>query len=612
MSKSGQAAFWAALVLSSQAALADVTPEEVWQNWQDTATAQGQKVTAANTAMDGDTLTVSGITVEMTGEGGTGSALIGEIKFRDKGDGTVAIITPDSFPVLLTLPPTPGVAGAAASELKLTVTMPGADITASGVPQSLSYATKAPTVEILADVTESGSAEAAKVQAKLSDVTVNYLVEAAESGSNLTEDFAAKTLDFSVQTTGMSEGNGTFALSLSNIGGKVEMTGIPEDGMADMPTALNKGMTLDLDASYGIGTFSLLAEEAGTDIKMAGTLGGGNLALTMDARNFLYDAATKSIALNVESMNPVDFQVDTFSATLATLTSKLEMSGANWSAAGENDAALKAGLKMSAAFALGASSFDFQGTDKTDMSGEAAVRPTTVMASIGGLDTSFAMDAAAMQFDIGTKAVKMTMSSPDLPMPEASVDVTEIAMDFAMPLAKSVAPAPFNLLTKVVDLNVADALWSMVDPGGVLPHDPATLIIDTKGTATLTRDLIEDAMAMAEGAPPGMVNSLDLTQFLFRVAGAEFTAAGAFTFDNTDTTTIPGMPLPTGKIDIKGVGVNGLIDKLVSMGLLPEDQAMQGRMMISMFANSSADKDEITSVLEFKDGHFYANGQQLQ
>ena len=197
-------------------------------------------------------------------------------------------------------------------------------------------------------------------------------------------------------------------------------------------------------------------------------------------------------------------------------------------------------------------------------------------------------------------------------MPEAAVSVTELALDFAMPLAKSSQPAPFNLLVKVVDLGVADALWAMVDPGGMLPHDPATVILDTEGTTTLTRDLVDSAMAMQSGEAPGLLNSLDLTQMLLRAAGAELTAAGGFTFDNTDMTTLPGMPLPTGKIDIKGVGVNGLIDTLVTMGLLPEDQAMQGRMMLSMFANSSADKDEITSVLEFKDGHFFANGQQLQ
>ncbi|MEY3533709.1 MAG: hypothetical protein RI979_1733 [Pseudomonadota bacterium] len=34
--------------------------------------------------------------------------------------------------------------------------------------------------------------------------------------------------------------------------------------------------------------------------------------------------------------------------------------------------------------------------------------------------------------------------------------------------------------------------------------------------------------------------------------------------------------------------------------------------MIAMFANPGAGEDELTSVLEFKDKGFFANGQQLQ
>ena len=56
----------------------------------------------------------------------------------------------------------------------------------------------------------------------------------------------------------------------------------------------------------------------------------------------------------------------------------------------------------------------------------------------------------------------------------------------------------------------------------------------------------------------------------------------------------------------------GLLDALVSMGMLSEDDAMGARMMIAMFANPGAGEDELTSVLEFKDKGFFANGQQLQ
>ncbi len=598
-------AFALIFAFAAQAALADVTPDEVWQSWQDNAATQGQKITAASTALDGNTLIVSGITVQATEQDAAGSVLIGEMQFRDLGDGTVAIVLPDSFPVLLTVPPTPGIDGAKPEELHLTVTMPGAQIIASGVPQSVSYATQAPSVEIAADIGDDASADKARLSVKLTQVTGNYLIEAAESGTNLTEDFSAQSLDLSLLTMDAAHQDLTMTLSLADINGKAELTGIPPGGMGDMAAALQQGATLDAKAAYGIGSFDMAGKDGDQDVKVTGALGGGTLDLGLAATRLTYTASGKSISFNLAVSDGATGDPTTISATLANTVSRFEMSGANWAGIEDFPAAVKAGLKMAGAFGLGPSSFDL-------VSGaEGAV--TSANAQLGGLETFFAMDAGQMHYGLGAKAVKATLAAPELPVPQAGLDVTELALDFAMPLARSDKAAPFNLLAKVVDLTVADALWSMVDPGGMLPHDPAVLIIDTKGSATLTEDLMPDAVDPmgGSGAAP-QLNALDLTQILLKLAGAEVTASGALTFDNTDMETFYGVPLPTGKIDIRALGLNGLIDKLVTMGLVPEDQAMQGRMMLSMFANTVPDKDEITSALEFKDGHFFANGQQLQ
>jgi hypothetical protein len=394
-------------------------------------------------------------------------------------------------------------------------------------------------------------------------------------------------------------------LSVTDIAGRAELTDIPASGMADLQLALNEGMTMDLNASYGIGSIDITGKDAGDPIKMAGTMAGGSFIMAMAASTFHYDATSKSLALNFAGKDKTTKADFGFSGTLADFTSQLDMLGANWAQIEDFPAALKAGLQMSGGFALGASSFDFNSVegDKT----------TKVKSSFGAANSSFAMDAAKMRYSAGTKAIALSLTSPEIPVPEVSVTLGELVFDLAMPIMKSDTPAAFSYLTKLVDLAVPEALWGMIDPGSALPHDPATLIIDTKGTVTLTRDLMEDAMAIAGGAGDApLLNSLDLTQILLRVAGAEVTALGGFTFDNTDTTTIPDMPYPTGKVDIRALGVNALIDKLIAMGLLPEDQAMQGRMMMSMFANTSADKDEITSTLEFKDKHFFANGARLQ
>ncbi|MGB5067092.1 MAG: DUF2125 domain-containing protein, partial [Albidovulum sp.] len=60
------------------------------------------------------------------------------------------------------------------------------------------------------------------------------------------------------------------------------------------------------------------------------------------------------------------------------------------------------------------------------------------------------------------------------------------------------------------------------------------------------------------------------------------------------------------------IGGNGLIDKLVGMGLVPEDQAKGVRLMMGLFAVKTGD-DTLTSKIEFKeDGGVYANGQRIQ
>ena len=585
---------------------ADVTPEEVWANWQTAKSMGGNTVTAASTSMDGDTLTVTGITVTLPGEGGAGTATLDEMQFQDNGDGTVAIILPDSFPLRLQMPADPNVAGATPLDLTLTVSLPDADITASGVPESISYVTDMPVIEVAADVAEGtgDTATTATIAAKLTEVSGTYLVEAAESGTNISQEMAAKTLDLSVKSSGTTPDNDVaITLSLTDLAGKGQLNDIPASGMDDLQLALNEGMTLDFGGSYGIGSVDVSGKDAGDPIKLTATVGGGNFVMAMAATSFHYDAASKSISLNVAGTDQTSGAEFSFSGALADLSSQFDMAGANWADTDEFDVALKSGLKLSGAFGLGASSFDFNSVEAGQL--------TKLKASVGGADTSFAMAAAQMRYSIGSKAIALAISSPEIPLPEVAIDLAELAFDLAMPVTKSDSPAPFSYLTKVIDLKVPEALWAMVDPTGTLPHGPATMILDTKGSVTLTEDLINDAMAGGPTTPP-LLHALDLTQLLVRFAGAEVMASGAFTFDNTDTTTIPDMPYPTGKMDITALGVNGLIDKLVAMGLLPEDQAMQGRMMMSMFANTSADKDEITSTLEFKDKHFYANGQQLQ
>lgn len=597
----------AALILSAQTAWADVTPEQVWQSWQDAAKAQGQTITAKDTKRDGDTLTVTGVTLTMNSDTGKGSASLDKIGFQDKGDGTVAIILPDSYPVQLVLPPAKD-STEGAKDLTLTVLMPGAKLIASGVPLSVSYETDLPRLDLALETSdgEAGAKSTVSLLAKLTGVTGHYLIEGAEAGQNMTEDFAIKTLNMTAKITGDgADEKADFALTLADLGGKVALTGVPTSGMEDFDAALNAGMAMDFSLTYGAGSMDLTGTDGGKPIKFAGTNGSGGFSMAFDASKLHMDAKNTALALKVAGTDKADNSDFALAGSMADFASALDIAGASWTDTKDFAAALKAGLKMSGMLALGATTFDFTGGQN---------QATKVKLALDSANTEFAMDSTQMHYNFDTKAVSTTVSSPDIPMPEIAANVDQVAFAFQMPIAKSDTPAPFTYLTKIEGLTLPDALWAMVDPNAALPHGPTSLVIDTKGMATITRDLTEDATALESGsdAPPGLLNALNLTQLHLTALGAEVQAAGAFTFDNSDMTTFEGVPLPTGKIDIKATGVNALIDTLVAMGLIPKEEAMQGRMAMAMFANTSTTADEITSTLEFKDKHFFANGVQMQ
>jgi hypothetical protein len=237
--------------------------------------------------------------------------------------------------------------------------------------------------------------------------------------------------------------------------------------------------------------------------------------------------------------------------------------------------------------------------------------PTAIKGKSDGGALGFALDKAKMAFKGGGKGVQVVISGAEIPFPEVMLAYAESAFDFSLPVAKSPEAQNFTMVAKLIGLTVSEDIWAMVDPTASIPRDPATVIVDTKGTARLDVDLMDEA-AMNSGVPPGQLQSLDIPALQLTIGGAEFTGKGALTFDNTDLTTFDGMPAPTGVIDLSLVGGNALLDKLIALGLVPEDQAMGVRMMMGMFARPGAGPDTLTSTLEFKDKGFFANGMQLQ
>lgn len=494
-------------LLAGTGAFADVTPEEVWQNWQDMSASYGQTMTAASATRDGDALVVTDVAVAYDKDGVALEGSIPEMTFTDQGDGTVEVTMSDSYPLNMTLPGAPSDdASTTPTKVTITVAQPGMTMQASGTPEAISYAFNAPTLDVT--VTAINGVDAAVVDATIQAVMTNvvgtYMVEGDATAKKVGSSFSADSAKVTVVGTDKETGSDfNLAMNVADIAGTGNGTFLGADAMEDMAAALKAGFAVDSAITYGATSFDMTATDAGKPTKVSGTFDGGNV--------------------------------------------------------------------------------------------------------------TFAMDVNRLQYGAGSNKVAFTVSSPDIPFPELKFGYDEAAFNMVMPVSKSDQPADFSLLTRLVGFTISDEIWGMVDPSAALPRDPATVILDAKGKATLTADLMDAAAMEAVGdASPFQLNALDINTLQVSAVGAELTGNGAFTFDNADMTTFEGIPAPTGKLDLKLTGANALLDKIVAMGFITQDDAMGYKMMVSMFANATPDKDEMTSTLEFKDKGFYANGQRLQ
>ena len=206
------------------------------------------------------------------------------------------------------------------------------------------------------------------------------------------------------------------------------------------------------------------------------------------------------------------------------------------------------------------------------------------------------------------------LSGSEFPLP-VSLSFANLVFDMMIPVMANEDPQDFDLKIGLSDFTMSDLIWGVFDPTGQLPRDPATLLVSLSGQAKLLADIMdpEVAVEMENGLVPAELEALTVDEMELTMAGASLTGSGDFTFDNTDTETFDGLPRPTGILNLQLAGGNGLLDKGVAMGLLPEGEAGGVRMMMGLFARPGDGPDTLTSTLEInEEGHILANGQRIQ
>ena len=384
-------------------------------------------------------------------------------------------------------------------------------------------------------------------------------------------------------------------MSIKQTGTVIKASGTPE------------ALSYDVSADQYVISVDKLTGTDGTidgDMRVAlNAVKGTSTMVSGDLRESSYDLTAGTVDLLVDITAP--------DATSVMISGKIDgVASAGTSSAPmdlnfTDPAAMFGGAYVAkGSYTSGPSAYIIAVDGTTTVNGTATNGPGTMSYSVG---------PEGLSYDITATDVNADLTSIEMPFP---FKLSAASYGFAMttPLAPTDAPVPFKLALDLSGVTVNEEIWAMVDPSSALPHDPATIKLDVTGAAQLDVPLMdaEQAQALAmEPGFPGKIESLSLNNLTVDAVGLNVNGTGEFTFDNTDTTTFPGMPRPDGTVTIDVAGANALIDNLITMGLIPAEQAMMPRMMLGMFAKPVGE-DAVQSVIEVKDGQVMANGQRIR
>lgn len=237
-------------------------------------------------------------------------------------------------------------------------------------------------------------------------------------------------------------------------------------------------------------------------------------------------------------------------------------------------------------------------------------------AATGASTLDMTLEDGAVGYDAKVADLNVIAAGAQIPGGQMNVSMKSYNTALLFPFAASDAAQPFELRLGMEELVLPEIAWMIADPTGQLPHDPASLRISLDGTLQNDVDLFDvTAMTALEengGEMPFKVETVNIPEIFLDLAGATIRGEGKGHFLDQEAAVPGGMPPFAGNLSLNMVGVNDLITKLSSAGILPPEQAMSAQMMLGLFARPGETAGELVSEIEMtEDGQIIANGQPL-
>lgn len=385
-----------------------------------------------------------------------------------------------------------------------------------------------------------------------------------------------------------------------------------QSGQRMMASGTPEALTYDYTAdTFGIALSGLVVEGEAMDTAFQASMAGANLrsktdVTVSDIRTYAQDFSTDDLTYEIFFQEPDEIEAFdlSFAAQQIGFVGTTSLPVDDVPSATDMNALLEAGFAFDGAFTTQTSETE---VEVTSPDGTSRIKTASVEGAY-----RIAMGTDGLRYDLGAKDTLVGAQIAGLPIP-LSAQMAEAGVDIATPVMKSEEPQDFAMAFNLTDFSMSDVIWGMFDPSAQLPREPATIALDLTGKAKMLFDVLDPAAAAQGAETPGELNALKINDLIIDAVGARLDATGDLTFDNTDMATLPGFPNPVGEVNIDLAGANALLDKLVTIGLLPQDQAMGARMMMGLFAVPGDGEDTLKSKIEFKEaGQILANGQRLK
>lgn len=175
--------------------------------------------------------------------------------------------------------------------------------------------------------------------------------------------------------------------------------------------------------------------------------------------------------------------------------------------------------------------------------------------------------------------------------------VGRLAAAIEAPTLPGAAPQPWMARLSLEGAAPDAALWTRLDPGGALPRDPLSAVVELGGEAEMTGPL--------SGSGAGLVTrSLEIREARAEGLGAALSATGRLD-------TPAGSDAPEGVVEIRAAGLEPLLEALAAAGAVAPETKALAQALIGVYARPAEDGGLVAEI-ELREGGVWANGQRLR